>query len=393
METGFLKTSSGSRTALDKSIETRLIEDLQYHAKGIIVGTLILYVVNLTYYATLLPDLVLILSSVLLLGSCLIRGASAWRYGRAKNHKRKVAPSAYHTEIVAAYAVMAAGWGTLGVASVLLLSASDSIVAILTVSGITGSAAATTSASPVAFKSVAFVALAPLAVALLFAGGGPLPYVGVMTTCYLLVLDRAASRSHETLLQGVSLGFENKELVQKLEHQSSVDSLTGLSNRRALNDKFEEAWSNAVGEQRPIGLILCDIDFFKEYNDCYGHLEGDRCLQKVALALRAATRSSDFTTARYGGEEFAVLLPNCRAEQLASISGRLRLAVEELAIPHGGSRIAPILTLSVGACCLVPVASMDVDDLIKAADTALYRSKKDGRNCVSLQTAPVAANG
>lgn len=388
MDSSFINLSAERPAALVRNIETRLVADLFYHAKGVVVGTLVLFAVNLAFYFSMLPNWILVTCSVLLLGSCAIRTLSLVRYHRAEpgssNHRA-------HNEVVVAYIVMAGGWGFLSVACVVVLPPTESILAIITAAGITGAAAATTSASPVVFKLVGYIALAPLALALLLSPHDAFPYVGVTSACYLLVLNRASARIHETLVQSVTFGLKNEELVETLARQSTIDSLTGLNNRRALNQGFQDAWQNAVENNHSVGLILCDIDHFKEYNDTHGHLEGDYCLQRVAAALQSTTRSNELMTARYGGEEFAVLLPYCTGKELEPISERLRTAVHSLAIPHGDSSVSTYVTISVGASYLVPVPPMNVDELIREADNALYLAKDEGRNCVQINHVPTAA--
>lgn len=379
MHSGFIEISAERPLALARSIETRLVADLFHHAQGILFGTLLLFAVNLAFYLPVLAGPILLVWSALMLGSCIILGISILRYQRADgdNSNQKA-----HNALVLSYAVMSSGWGFLGVSCVLELPATESILAIITIAGITGCTAATASASPVVFRFVGFIALAPLTLILFLSPHDAFPYVGVTSACYLVVLNRASAQIHETLLQSVTFGLKNEELVHTLAHLSTIDSLTGLSNRRALNQGFQDAWLNATQHNHKVGLILCDIDHFKEYNDSHGHLEGDHCLQRVADALRSATRANDLMTARYGGEEFAVLLPDCSAKQLEHISERLRAAVQALSIPHGESSSSPHVTISVGASYLTPTPSMDVDELIKAADSALYMSKDMGRNCV-----------
>ena len=201
-----------------------------------------------------------------------------------------------------------------------------------------------------------------------------LPFVGAMSFCYLVVLNRVSARSHDTLVQNVTFGLQNE----------TVDALTGLSNRRALNTSFQEAWASAELDGKSVGLILCDIDHFKEFNDKHGHLEGDRCLQQVAAALQSVTRISDLTAARYGGEEFAVLLPSCDPDELERVAERLRSAVQTLDIRHGKSSVSEQVTFSVGVSHLVPGSLTATDDLIRAADRALYKAKEGGRNLVQV---------
>ncbi len=175
---------------------------------------------------------------------------------------------------------------------------------------------------------------------------------------------------------------------EKLEQLSRIDSLTGIANRRQFNEVLEREWKRAVRERTSIALLVIDVDFFKNFNDHYGHLRGDECLIMVARALGSGFQRSGDLVARYGGEEFAVILPNTGSE-IAEVAERYREAVEKLLIEHGHSDVASHVTVSIGASAVVPVESMCSDDLVDCADKGLYAAKAQGRNRVVYQTCQV----
>lgn len=170
------------------------------------------------------------------------------------------------------------------------------------------------------------------------------------------------------------------ELQTELEELSFKDGLTGVPNRRKLDSVLEEEWIRARREKHPISLLLIDIDFFKQYNDFYGHIVGDDCLKHVAQALSsAATRSRDFV-ARYGGEEFVMVLPEADSDAALRIAERCQSAISKLAIPHLQSEVDEWLTISIGAGTLIPTHSDDLREFIDEVDQALYKAKQQGRN-------------
>lgn len=170
------------------------------------------------------------------------------------------------------------------------------------------------------------------------------------------------------------------QLQKELEALSFKDGLTGVANRRMFDSVMEMEWSNARRNRQPVSLILADVDYFKEYNDRYGHLQGDDCLRQVAEALgRSATRARDFV-ARFGGEEFVLILPETDAKAAALVAERCHQAIEQLAIPHDRSAICARLTISLGVTTLVPGTEDDIQRFINLADRLLYQAKKLGRN-------------
>lgn len=167
---------------------------------------------------------------------------------------------------------------------------------------------------------------------------------------------------------------------QELNFLSSVDGLTGIPNRRCFDQFLSQLWSQSTRIGEPIALIMCDIDFFKAYNDTYGHLQGDECLKKVATTLKDSLKRQVDFVARYGGEEFVVVLSNTQLEGAKNVAETLRANVENMAIPHRLSSISPSVTISLGLAIGYANSTVLPEALIEAADNALYQAKQNGRN-------------
>ncbi|BAZ10035.1 diguanylate cyclase with PAS/PAC and GAF sensors [Calothrix sp. NIES-4071] len=167
---------------------------------------------------------------------------------------------------------------------------------------------------------------------------------------------------------------------QKLENLAMVDQLTQIANRRRFDSKLDYVWRHFLREQGCVSLILCDIDYFKRYNDTYGHAAGDDCLRLVAKAFQQTVKRSTDLVARYGGEEFAIILPNTDCEGATQVAQEIHQAIQKLSIPHHASDVKPYVTFSIGIATLIPTSNMVPLDLIEAADQALYQAKAQGRN-------------
>jgi diguanylate cyclase (GGDEF)-like protein len=191
----------------------------------------------------------------------------------------------------------------------------------------------------------------------------------------------------------IKLGERERELRtanRHLEALASIDSLSGLANRRSFDARFEAEWQRAAMLKRPISLVMIDVDHFKLFNDNYGHLEGDQCLRVIGETLAvAASHKADFA-ARYGGEEFVLLLPDTSLAAALDIAERLRAAVAGLSIDH---RFAPCghVTVSMGVASLTPTDAEGRQTLIEAADAALYAAKRNGRNRVWAESRAMTA--
>lgn len=166
----------------------------------------------------------------------------------------------------------------------------------------------------------------------------------------------------------------------ELERLATSDGLTQVANRRCFDTTISREWQQLAQENCPLSLVLCDVDYFKRFNDHYGHQAGDDCLIRVARALQEATRRSTDLVARYGGEEFAVLLPDTDLVMAIEVVDRLREAINRLKIPHEQSDANPWVTVSLGVACQFPSLGNTPQELIAAADAALYEAKQQGRN-------------
>ncbi len=174
------------------------------------------------------------------------------------------------------------------------------------------------------------------------------------------------------------------EKANKILNRISItDSLTGLPNRRKFDAYLSSEWKRSIRLQKPISIILIDIDFFKTYNDEYGHQAGDNCLQKIASALSNSIKRSSDLMARYGGEEFVAILPESDKNAAITVAERIKKNVENLKLKHEKSSVAAFVTVSSGTSTTIPGHKDLCETLLKKSDTALYRSKSDGRNRVS----------
>lgn len=176
-----------------------------------------------------------------------------------------------------------------------------------------------------------------------------------------------------------------EEANQQLEELSRTDSLTGLANRRQFKEVLAAEWRRALRNDQSLALIMGDIDAFKSFNDTYGHLAGDECLQKIALALHSPLMRSSDLAARFGGEEFVILLPGTDLEGGAFIAEAIRRDVENLAITHAASDTGGLVTMSFGVTAVKPSVELVDLNLVCTADKALYMAKKEGKNrCVAV---------
>jgi diguanylate cyclase (GGDEF)-like protein len=203
----------------------------------------------------------------------------------------------------------------------------------------------------------------------------------------IVALDNAQlySRLQDELKERHRAQEALKSANLKLERLARLDGLTQVANRRRFDEALQEEWRRMRRSRAPIALIMGDVDFFKRFNDTYGHQAGDRCLQVIARTMAAnAYRPADMI-ARYGGEEFVMLLPETDIEGARFVAQRILTAVHNLKIPHACSDAAPHVTLSLGVACLTADADGDPSLLVQLADEALYEAKKGGRNKVVLQ--------
>jgi diguanylate cyclase (GGDEF)-like protein len=174
-----------------------------------------------------------------------------------------------------------------------------------------------------------------------------------------------------------------KKMRDQLAIMSSVDGLTGLSNRRRFDEYMDQEWRRGGRNEYPISLLMIDVDHFKLYNDTYGHQQGDNCLRAVADEIATHLRRPSDLTARYGGEEFAVVLPDTPLEPAMDLAERIRAGIDGLNMEHTASETADHVTISIGLSSVVPSDEITIESFIEAADKNLYQSKHNGRNRVT----------
>jgi len=229
--------------------------------------------------------------------------------------------------------------------------------------------------------------------------------IGLSLLAFCLLLLHVCNQTHKSFRNMISLAWEREHIAQELgdltgslrdrnrqlqgarkqlTELANIDELTGLGNRRMVNKMLQEEINRARRMGSELSVILLDVDYFKSYNDTYGHPAGDTVLQKLAdIMQRASTRAGE-VAARYGGEEFILILPGATSDSALRTASHLRSMVEEERIPHDKSEVATYVTVSQGVVTLRPEFEQGPEEVIKQADTALYEAKGAGRNAISV---------
>lgn len=200
-----------------------------------------------------------------------------------------------------------------------------------------------------------------------------------LLSAYLRMISKRTFEIEEIVAQRT---HDLHEATKQLKHISQTDELTNIANRRYFDHEFDQEWKRTRREGQPIALVLFDLDFFKQYNDHYGHLQGDECLQNIAELIKSVINRPGDLFARFGGEEFVLLLPNTPIEGAMKIAESCRELVESIAIAHHKSSISDVVTVSAGAYALIPNKEIDKHQMLDLTDQALYLAKARGRNCV-----------
>lgn len=204
---------------------------------------------------------------------------------------------------------------------------------------------------------------------------------------YLIVLAFEGMVIFRPVSRLIQAEKEKLELLNDhLNRLSATDGLTNIPNRRYFDQHLDEEWRRAARNSSPLSVLMLDIDYFKRYNDAYGHLKGDDCLKRVAATLQKSLQRAGDLVARYGGEEFVVILPHADSESALKTGEMLRQSIASLAIPHEYSDASSYISLSVGIATSVPSEPHSAADLLQAADDALYTAKQAGRNQTVLSS-------
>ena len=201
---------------------------------------------------------------------------------------------------------------------------------------------------------------------------------------YLKQISNGAEALAAEMERRMEFAKQLEEANRQLKRLTLIDGLTGIANRRYFDEFLEKEWQRNMRDNKPVCLIMGDIDFFKNYNDTYGHPAGDDCLEQIAAILNNIAKRPGDLAARYGGEEFAVILSGTDLKQARVLAEKARKQLSNIRIPHSDSQVADYVTLSLGVASIIPKYGTNSSDLIKAADKALYKAKNCGRNQVIL---------
>jgi len=204
----------------------------------------------------------------------------------------------------------------------------------------------------------------------------------VLGCSYLMEANARATFLYEKLLKKREQGL--KDANESLALQASKDGLTGIANRRHFDSKLANEWRRGIRDSHAVSLVMIDIDYFKKYNDSYGHQQGDICLQQIAKTIAEYAKRPGDLAARYGGEEFALILGGTDTVEAGRIANDLLGSIRRLAINHNDSDVASVVTVSAGLASIFPGGEKSPEQLIKQADQALYHAKGAGRDQVSI---------
>ncbi len=299
-------------------------------------------------------------------------------------------------------------------------------LATICAAGLCASAATTYSVSLITFLVFSIPLLSPIGVFLVTSEHSTINTLGYFVFLFLITIIVISYRLNKSMICTLGLQIEKEELLATLESEkqqaivanknlteelkrkiqteatllnekkiaedisnelrtlSTQDALTGINNRRRFDEALYDEWYRAARLSTPLSLIICDIDKFKEYNDTYGHLEGDKCLTRIAHLIEDSARRAGDMAARFGGEEFVIILPDTESSNAQDIAEQTRRAIMDLELPHESSSITNIITVSFGVFTTLPEKDLPPETMIEFADKALYQAKEEGRNKVVL---------
>ena len=229
----------------------------------------------------------------------------------------------------------------------------------------------------------------PLLLHILLMAKSPYISISICAVAFMAISRQLFLWNHKVIKNSIELKLKNEELVKslqetntRLQQQNIIDDLTKIPNRRHFDEILEKEWLRAKRIRTSLALLMIDIDFFKQYNDTYGHLKGDECLKQIATVLsNNMNRPGDFV-ARYGGEEFCILIPDTDMDGAITFAEMVHSAIIGLKIDNPGSEVSKYLTISIGIAAIVPKHDDSYMDLIYTSDKALYKAKSDGRNII-----------
>lgn len=186
--------------------------------------------------------------------------------------------------------------------------------------------------------------------------------------------------SHDNITERKLAEIRLSEVNRLLEAQATTDGLTGISNRRHFDQSLAQEWERHTRSRLPLSILLLDIDFFKKYNDAFGHLAGDDCLQEIAQTIRSSISRPGDLIARFGGDEFTIILPQTDRAGAIAVATIVARKLKDRQLPHPASELGSAVTVTIGCSTMVPARGIAMREILERADRALYRAKAEGRN-------------
>ncbi len=407
--------------SLEKVISGKKIEILYRHGNTSVIGTLFISIVAVTvvYYFIWPADKPVDILLVWLVMFLLVSTLRLYGITLYKSNKVGIEQTRYWLyAFTSGAAISACLWGLFFLYLVGFIDREYRYFILFFMVGLISAAAITYATSLLAFFITALCIIGPVIIYFIMHSDPITNYTGHLLIAYfmyLLIITRQLNKTlegflahefnisrlehekqyaamlnrelEEEILKRINTEGKLKEeiikaeaLTDKLVTISSKDGLTGINNRRRFDEYLENEWNRSARAKTPLSLILCDIDFYKAYNDTYGHLAGDDSLKKVASVLEHYARRAGDLAARYGGEEFVIILPDTESDKAAHIAEQIRTAVEDMRVQHNSSQTSDYLTISLGIATIIPSRDQKPGTLINFADEALYQAKKTGRN-------------
>ena len=408
---------------LKHDIKAKKIEILYRHANIVIISTLILAVIATAFvYFVIWPEsrstdpLVIWLTMFIAISVIRLYGISLYKKSGTDPKQANYKLYTYLSGTVVAGCL----WGMFFLYLVSLLDITNTNILVFLMMGMISAAVAAYATSLLTFSITAFTLAFPVIAYFLLHTEGIFNDIGYMLIIYIVFLFIICRQLNKTVEEFLIHEFNisklerekryaamiNRELEEEIikrihtegklkaeKHKaealadklitiSSKDGLTGINNRRHFDEYLDNEWNRSARTATPLSLILCDIDFYKAYNDTYGHLAGDDCLKKIAHVLEHYARRASDMAARYGGEEFVIILPETSSSKAKYIAEEIRIAIEELQILHKASDVCDHVTVSLGVATQIPTRHNKPHGLINLADEAMYEAKRKGRNQV-----------
>lgn len=315
---------------------------------------------------------------------------SLFRFALAKyvkKHINTVSIQPFYTSLVLSVAATGTLWGFIYWVNFFNLDISQLMFLLLVMAATGAGGLISLAASPVSFLLNILPACLSIIIRNFQSPTSASIFANILITTFLLFLITSYHTNRKMLLENIRLLQKQKRLIsnlkkanRKLNTASITDSLTQIANRRYFTQRMESDWARAVRSSTPITLLMIDVDYFKQYNDNYGHIKGDECLRQVARVLgKTISRNTDLV-ARIGGDEFAVILYNTSEPEGHNILNKIQAAINQLKIEHKYSQTAAYVTLSIGQATITPLPHENSVSLVMQADNELYACKRS-RTC------------